>query len=222
MLLAIDTSSQVMSLALHDGRQIVYEATWRTHNNHTTELTPTIEDAFQRAGIAASDLTAVAVAQGPGSFTGLRIGLGVAKGLAEAQSLPLVAVPSLDIVAAAVPPGNAALVTAIQAGRGRVCAQRYRCVRDMWTPDGDAEITTWLVLVEAVERDTLFAGEIDDAGYRLLNETGRPTRIVPGAFALRRAGFLAELAWARVNAGDMDDPATVTPIYLNQPGAPRS
>lgn len=222
VLLAIDTSSQVMSLALHDGRQIVYEATWRTRNNHTTELTPTIETALEQAAIKASDLAAVAVAQGPGSFTGLRIGLGVAKGLAEAQQLPLIAIPSLDIVAAAVPAFNGPLVAVLQAGRGRVCAQRYRWARDVWVVDGDASITTWLALVESVEQETIFAGEIDEAGYGLLNETGRPARCVPGAFSLRRAGFLAELAWARFAAGDTDDPATVTPIYLNQPGEPRS
>ena len=207
-----------MSLALHDGRQIVYEATWRTRNNHTTELTPTIQTAFEHAGISAADLTGVAVAQGPGSFTGLRIGLGVAKGLAEAQTLPQVAIPSLDIVAAAAPGFGGALVAVLQAGRGRVCAQHYRWSHDVWTPDGEAAITTWLALVEAVEQETLFAGEIDDAGYQLINETGRPARCVPGAFALRRAGFLAELAWARIEAGDTDDPAVVTPIYLNQPG----
>lgn len=207
-----------MSLALHDGRQIAYEATWRTRNNHTTELTPTIQTALEHADMTAADLTAVAVAQGPGSFTGLRIGLGVAKGLAEAQALRLVAIPSLDIVAVAVPVSGGPLVAVLHAGRGRVCAQRYRSSRDAWVPDGEAAITTWLALVEAVEQETLFAGEIDDAGYQLLNETGRPARVVPGAFALRRAGFLAELAWARVEAGETDDPATVTPIYLNQPG----
>jgi hypothetical protein len=66
----------------------------------------------------------------------------------------------------------------------------------------------------------VFAGEIDETGCALLDASERPLTRLSGALALRRAGFLAELAWARVNAGDTDDPAAVTPIYLHQPGAP--
>jgi hypothetical protein len=79
-------------------------------------------------------------------------------------------------------------------------------------------ITTWEHQIEAVERSALFAGEIDDAGRTLLNASQH--RVAPGAVALRRAGFLAELAWARLNRNDTDNPATITPIYLHQPGVP--
>jgi hypothetical protein len=67
---------------------------------------------------------------------------------------------------------------------------------------------------------THFAGEIDDTGRALLLAHPDAAIIVPGAFALRRAGFLAELAWARIRQQDTDDPATLTPIYLHQPGVP--
>jgi len=220
VLLAIDTATQWMSLALHDGRQIDYEATWRTHNNHTVELTPAIRTALQTTGRSIRDLSAIAVAQGPGSFTGLRIGLGVAKGLALAQRVPLVAIPTLDILAAGVPPLGNTLLAVIQVGRGRICAQPFHWVRDRWTSAGPAQITDWARLLERVEGETLFAGEIDAAGRTLLDATDRPVRIAPGVFALRRAGMLAELAWDRVEAGETDDPARVTPIYLHQPGVP--
>ncbi len=220
MLLAIDTASQFMSLALHDGQQIWYEATWRTLNNHTVELTPTIQQALEHSGITAANLTCVAVSQGPGSFTGLRIGMGVAKGLAMARGIPLVAVPTLEIVAAGVPQFDGLLVTTLQAGRGRICAQRFRWQLDSWMPAAPAEITGWAQLIEAVDDETLFAGEIDENGHQLLDATERPVRIAPAAYALRRAGFLAELAWIRVEAEDFSDTATVTPIYLHQPGVP--
>lgn len=220
MLLAIDTSSQFMSLALHDGRQLFFESTWRTANNHTVELTPAIQQALAQTKVTLNDLTAVAVAKGPGSFTGLRIGLGVAKGLAMARSIPLVAVPTLDIVAAGVPVFDGTLIAVLQAGRSRVCAQRYRWRRDTWTPVGPSEITTWQDLIDIVEVETLFAGEIDDTGHTLLDATDHPVRIAPGAFSLRRAGFLAEIGWARVDADEVDEPASVTPIYLHQPGVP--
>jgi tRNA threonylcarbamoyladenosine biosynthesis protein TsaB len=218
LLLAIDTASQYMSLALHSGRQIELESTWRTANNHTTELVPAIRQALIQIGITTTDLTAVAVSQGPGSFTGLRIGMAVAKGLAAALDIKLVAVPTLEIVAAGVPQFHGSLVTVLQAGRGRVCAQRYHWHRDNWMVASPAEIASWETLINHVEHETLFAGEIDDTGHLLLDATEHPVRITPGAFALRRAGFLAEIAWARVDADETDEPETVTPIYLHQPG----
>jgi tRNA threonylcarbamoyladenosine biosynthesis protein TsaB len=218
LLLAIDTATRYISLALHDGHQIVYESTWRTFNNHTIELTPALRQALIQTRLAPADLTAVAVAQGPGSFTGLRIGMSVAKGLAMARQIPLVAVPTLDIVAASVPPFAGPLVAVLQAGRGRICVQRYRLNHDDWVSSGEAAVMTWEALVERVSEETLFAGEIDAAGQELLDATEHPVRIAPGAQALRRAGFLAEIAWTRLETDDADDPATVVPLYLHQPG----
>lgn len=220
MLLAIDTASRVMSLALHDGRSLHYEASWRSANNHTIELTSTIQAALAQARVAPGDLVAVAVAQGPGSFTGLRIGLGVAKGLALAQDLPLVAVPTLSILAAGVPVVDAMLVAVLQAGRGRVCAQLFAQSSNTWEPVAEPEITTWQDLIETIDSDTLIAGEIDDQGHTLLDNPARPCRRLAAAWSLRRAGFLAEIAWARFRAGQTDDPATITPLYLHRPGVP--
>ena len=218
MLLAFDTASRFISLALHDGHRLHLESTWHSANNHTVELAPAIQRALHQTGLAVTDLSAVAVAQGPGSFTGLRIGLGVAKGLAMAQRIALIAVPTLEIVAAGIPPASDDLVAVLQAGRGRICAQRFHWSGDRWTPAGQAVITTWEQQIDAVKRRALFAGEIDDPGRVLLN--AGQCSIAPGAVALRRAGFLAERAWARLRMNDTDDPATVTPIYLHQPGVP--
>jgi len=220
LLLALDTASRLISLALHDGSQLQFESTWYTANNHTVELAPAIRRALEQVGKRAADLTAVAVSQGPGSFTGLRIGLSVAKGLAEAQSIPLVAVPTLDIVAAGVPAFGGPLVAVLQAGRGRVCAQRYRGQDGAWIAAAPAEIVAWEALAAAVDQETLFAGEIDETGRSRLSAAAWPVRFASGAHSLRRAGFLAEIAWARLNAGPVGDPADVTPIYLHQPGVP--
>lgn len=220
MLLALDTASRFMSLALHDGGQLQFESTWYTANNHTVELTPAIRRAMRQVNIQASVLTAVAVSQGPGSFTGLRIGLSVAKGVAAAQSIPLIAVPTLDIVAASVPAFGGPLVAVLQAGRGRVCAQRYRWQDGAWFAAAPAEIVAWDTLAQAIEQETLFAGELDETGRIRLSAAAYPVQFVSGAHGLRRAGFLAEIAWKRLKAGDTGDPANVTPIYLHLPGVP--
>jgi tRNA threonylcarbamoyladenosine biosynthesis protein TsaB len=218
VLLAIDTASRMMSLALHDGRRLRYEATWHSANNHTIELTPAIQRALAQIDLAPADLRGIAVSQGPGSFTGLRIGMGVAKGLAMAYQIALVAVPTLDIIAAGTPFFEGNLLAVLQAGRGRICAQRYHWQGRAWTPIEDAAITAWKQQIETLDHNTLIAGEIDDHGYDLLQTTDRPVHLAPGAHALRRAGFLAEIAWRRIHQNTADDPARVTPIYLHQPG----
>ena len=138
-----------------------------------------------------------------------------------AHQIALVAVPTLDIMAAGTPFFEGHLLAVLQAGRGRICAQRYHWQDRAWTPVGDPVITAWQPQIEALAHQTLVAGEIDDDGAALLQTTDRPLQIAPGAHALRRAGFLAELAWRRIHQNAVDDPARVTPIYLHQPGVSR-
>ena len=101
MLLAIDTATRIMSLALHDGRNLLAEMTWHTANNHTAELAPAIQDILRRCDTTMTGLTAVGVSTGPGSFTGLRIGVALFAGaliLAATGVLPI----AVAIVSAAV------------------------------------------------------------------------------------------------------------------------
>jgi tRNA threonylcarbamoyl adenosine modification protein YeaZ len=154
MLLAIDTASRVLSLALYDGQQVRAETTWTTQNQHTVELMPAIQQLMDRASTAMTDLAALAVSQGPGSFNGLRIGFSAAKGLAFARHLPLFTIPTLDIVAAAQPPPHdplsTKLIAVVQVGRGRVCAGSYRYHWQngqvyRWIAQNDAQIVEWKI-----------------------------------------------------------------------------
>ncbi len=218
MLLAIDTSTRTLSLALHDGVQIEAELTWKSANYHTVELTPSIAAMLGRAKLTPADLKAVAVALGPGSFTGLRIGLAVAKGLALANKTPLLGVPTLDIVAASIGPEDIPLCAVIQAGRGRICAGRYQWREGEWHQAGEPVITTWEQLLAELESPTLFVGEIDAEGAKRLRRRRAKAFTIGPAAGLRRASFLAELGWERFKRNQVDDPATLAPIYLHQPG----
>ncbi|HRE29770.1 MAG TPA: tRNA (adenosine(37)-N6)-threonylcarbamoyltransferase complex dimerization subunit type 1 TsaB, partial [Anaerolineales bacterium] len=82
MILAIDTATRVISLALHRGDRLVAEHTWRTENVHTVELAPQVAVLLAQARVNPPELDALAVCLGPGSYTGVRIGLAYAKGLA--------------------------------------------------------------------------------------------------------------------------------------------
>jgi tRNA threonylcarbamoyladenosine biosynthesis protein TsaB len=102
LLLAFDTSSPAITVALHDGNQVVAEHTVIDARRHGELLAPGIAQVLDDAGKAASDLTDIAVGVGPGPFTGLRVGLMTARALADALPVQLHGVCSLDIVAAAV------------------------------------------------------------------------------------------------------------------------
>ena len=225
MLLAIDTATRLISLALHDGHTLAAESTWQTDQFHTAELAPQTALLLRRAGVEPGQLQAIAVAIGPGSYTGLRIGLGFAKGLSLAQGVPLVGVPTLDGLMRAQPPRGERALAVLQAGRGRVSAARYRwdTRRLRWEADGATRLLGWPALAaelaaEADGTDPLYlAGEIDAAGLELLRGLKGKVRLASPAQSLRRAGYLAEIGWERLRAGSPDDSSRLAPIYGASP-----
>ncbi len=222
MLLAIDTATRMLSLAVHDGTRILAEQTWQAPNNHTAILAPALAALVGHAGVTTGDVTALAVVQGPGSYTGVRIGVAMAKGLAAARGLPLVGVNTLDALAAGQPKYAGTLIAVVAAGRGRVIAGRYRWSYDSWVPRGEPRLLKWDALFETIDSAVTLAGEIDPNGHSAY-ETAceeRPDLTVhfaPPAHSLRRASFAAAVAWARLREGDPADfpAAQLAPVYMN-------
>jgi tRNA threonylcarbamoyladenosine biosynthesis protein TsaB len=217
MLIAIDTATEYASLALHDGFRVRGEHTWESPRRHTVELLPRLVAALKQLDISVEHLSGIAVTRGPGSFTGLRVGMAVAKGLALARGLPLVGVPTLDVVAAAQGRDRRPLCAVLQAGRGRICVAIYRWRDDEWQAKKEPRLTTWPALAEETTSPTLFCGEIDPVGADALGTLGELAVLLPAAARLRRAAFLAEIAWQRLNQGQTDDPTTLAPVYLQHP-----
>jgi tRNA threonylcarbamoyladenosine biosynthesis protein TsaB len=217
MLLAIDTATRAVSLALSDGQTILAESTWLTSNHHTVELTPALHDLLARAGVSPPNLTALAVTRGPGSYTGLRIGMSLAKGLALAASppLPIISIPTLDVTAAAQPHLADRLCAVAQAGRKRINAGYYRWGEDEgWQVDSEPFITEWGTLLETITGTWQVAGEIDPAGREAVSHRSQ-VLVAPLAARLRRAGYLAQLAYRKLSAGQPADPALAAPVYLS-------
>jgi tRNA threonylcarbamoyladenosine biosynthesis protein TsaB len=215
MILAMDTSTQWMGLALFDGAQVIGETIWQTHNHHTVELAPAIRDLLARCGLQPADLKAIAVALGPGSFTSLRIGLAVAKGMALALRLPVVGVPTLDILAAAEPASELPLAAVLQAGRGRLAVGWYAHVLGAWQPQGVAKVTTIEELSDAIHKPTLVIGELNARERQILARKRKNVLLASPAHSVRRPSYLAEIAWRRWQAGKVADVVTLSPIYLH-------
>ena len=218
MILAIDTATDWVGLALHDGASVLAEFGWRSRRTQTIELAPAVAQLWSRTGVAPSDLSAIAVAIGPGSYTGLRVGLALAKGIALAQKLPLVGVPTLDIVAAAVCRLETDLVVVAQAGRTRLWAGQYSW-RDKrgWESVDDPLLTNWDELLGRVQLAVAFAGEIGPAA-KLIRRANRSAVIVAPPASVRRAAVLAEIGRQRWKKGQTTDAAALAPLYGREPG----
>ena len=222
IILAIDTATRWTGLALHDGKTVIAEQGWRSVNTQTIELTPAIGQLLSRANVNAADLRAVAVAIGPGSYTSLRVGLAVAKGLSLAHQIPMVGVPTLDIAAASIGLRTGSLVVVVEAGRKRVIAGMYRWQEKKgWQASERPIIETWETLLFHLETSTTFAGEISPEAAKLIRATKKPFYLVPAAASVRRAGYLAEIGWQRMRQGLVDDAASLAPSYLRDPSGKR-
>ena len=215
MLLAIDTATRHASLALFDETGIISEQTWRSQNNHSVEMMPAIARMLSQQSIEPRSLTGVAVARGPGSFTGLRIGMSIAKGLCLALGIPIVAIPTLDIIAYAVGDPGGRVWAVLEAGRGRICVGAYHFERGLPVQ----EVETKLVRVSAwgvgADQPVLVAGEVSaELAQRLFEEPNADNIAISSlSGSLRRAGYLAELAWDRLLEGKVEDLDTLSPLY---------
>jgi len=222
LLLAIDTATRAASLALHDGARVRVELSWESLDHHTVELTPRIVGMLAQLEATVQDLTGIAVSLGPGSFTGLRVGVAVAKGMAMARGIKLMGVPTLDIVAHMMKDARLPVVAVLAAGRGRLCAARYQWNKNELVADGPAWLTTAQNLGTDWEQTTRVCGELDaEERHALKKRLGARIEIASPAASLRRAGYLAEMGWARLRTGQTDDPTTLVPIYIQTPsGSP--
>lgn len=220
MLLAIDTATRQTSLALYDQSRVIAETSWETRANHTVELMPQIARMLDDARVDKKDLRAIAVSTGPGGFTGLRVGISVAKGLAWSLRVPLIGISALDALAHAFAEQPLVIWAMLVAGRNRLAVAKYFPTNHRVMRTGDLMLLDPTSLVELAASENaraLFCGDLD----RTLEENLRARlgdRAVIGSPApnARRAALIAQLAWARLERAEFDDVSALAPIYLSQ------
>ena len=220
MLLAIDTSTAQVGLALYDGAQILSEMTWTTRQHHTTELAPALSGLLKRCGVTMDMVGALGVAVGPGSFTSLRVGLSLVKGIALARHIPVIGISTLDIIAAAQPAGKHPLAVVIQAGRKRIAVGWYKCLKNEWQAQGEVKGGTIDELADEIESPTYVAGELSSEDRSRLARKRVNILLASPVHCIRRPSILADLAWARWQKNEVDDAATLAPVYLHVEGTP--
>ena len=215
MLLGVDTSTQAVGIAIYDGSQILCEESWISRRFHTVELAKAVSENLSRAGLSTGDLDVLGVAIGPGSFTGLRIGLALIKGIAFTQQLPVIGVPTLDITARGVPPADQMLAAVLQAGRNRLAVGFYKAQDGHWLPEGELQNLSLEELVVKIDQPCILTGELSAEIRQILKDHKFIKPVVP-TLAMRSPKYLAELAWERWQAGDVDDVLRLKPFYLHK------
>jgi tRNA threonylcarbamoyladenosine biosynthesis protein TsaB len=216
MILAIDTATQYAGLALYNPDGLQAEESWYTGRNHTVELAPRLARMLKSARLNVSDLSALAVSIGPGSFTGLRIGLAVAKGLALPHKLPVIGIPTLEITAYPFRKQPLPIWAIAQAGRSRILAACYSPKEDDLQQLVEPFITTVEALAQRIDQPVLCAGEIDVQAAKTLRQNSHAkAHIASPADRLRRPGYLAEIAVRRLEDNAQDDPDALVPLYVS-------
>lgn len=215
-ILAIDTATPQGGIALWREGRLLTQALLSVHREHSKRLFVEIDAALATTRTQRSQLDAVAVTIGPGSFTGLRIGLSAAKGLCMALDVPLVPISTLAVLAARLPHVQPSVVTVLDARRGEVYAAVYdttdgvpRCL----TPPHTTTVPQ--LLVQWGGDDVLFTGDGIDAYPDELVAAG--VMLAPACVRAPDAAALAWLASHQLAAGQAADPASVEPEYLRTP-----
>ena len=213
--LGIDTSNGPLSIALVRDGYVLIEENATMNIRHSHRAMPVIERLFQEAGVTPKDLDAIAVSEGPGSYTGVRIGVTIAKTLAWTLNKPLIGVPSVKILAAPFYSVNGYVCPLIDARRNNVYTGLYRVhngrVEEVIS-ERHVSLEDWLQeLKETIEEPILFTG-IDVATYKntLLETFGEELLIAPKNFWVPRATDLVTLAMERT---EKDDVHTFVPEY---------
>jgi len=218
MLLAIDTSTGIASLALATDNEIISEMTWPCRSNHSVELLPRLEAMLKLARLSPAELGAIVVARGPGSFNGLRVGVSTAKALAFSLKLPLVGVSTLAAAAYSQAGAGLPVCALLPAGREEMAVALFQRRDGAWHVIKAEHLATIAALADTINTPTVFCGEFtQDVATELARRLGDNARIATPAACLRRAAYLAELGAAELRAGRAGDAATLQPLYLRRP-----
>lgn len=215
--LAIETATDSMGVALVDDRRVLASYELLADRPHAIELAGAVQRVLASGGAALEALEAIVVDIGPGSFTGLRIGLAFVKALSYPRKIPVVGVPSLDVLSAGVAQAATAVCPLLDAKQRKVYAAVYQPKDGVLTRASDYELLPVAELTRVVPAagPVLFLG--DGAGlYRAqLSELfGARATVAASEWWWPRAATLGRLGLERFRQGRKDDPQTLTPMYL--------
>ncbi|WP_242092668.1 tRNA (adenosine(37)-N6)-threonylcarbamoyltransferase complex dimerization subunit type 1 TsaB [Aestuariivivens sediminicola] len=210
-ILSIETATTNCSVALSEnGKTIVLKEDYNEGYSHGERLHVYIEAVLKESGLKKDELHAIAISKGPGSYTGLRIGVSAAKGLCYALDIPLISVPTLEALACQVDPSNGVIVPMLDARRQEVYAAVFD-VRHNQIRETQAQILDAVAFRDYLERDKVsFIGNGVEKTKALIHHSNAV--FIEGR--LPSANTMGRLAYDKYKKGDHEDVAYFEPYYL--------
>lgn len=214
---AVDTSSRSCSVAVVENSNLLAEIIKEDGETHSRHLMDMIKKVFELSGLAPLDIDCFAVTEGPGSFTGLRIGISSVKGLAAATGKPLVGISTLDALAAQVLPSPYMICSVIDARKGEVYSSRYRFIDGLIRKEMKEEVFLPDKAADGIGEPCLFIGN-GASTYRNIIEKilGNLAHFHPPFFNVIRASTVAFMGLKKFENNDTVDAALFAPHYIRK------
>lgn len=217
LILAIDTSTNIGTVAIYDNKKgVVGEITLNVKQNHSAITMTTIDTLFNLTGIDKKEIDKIAVSTGPGSFTGIRIGVALAKGLAYALKKPIAGINELDLLANTYS-GDKKVIAMLDARKERVFSGVYKKKEETFMLDGEYMAEELENILKTVDEETVFVGDGASAYEDMIKERlGDKCIFIKKSLNISRASLLAELA-----ENKEDNLFTLEPYYVTKSQAER-
>jgi tRNA threonylcarbamoyladenosine biosynthesis protein TsaB len=212
--LGIETATQICGVAITEDKQLLGEYRLNIKNVHSERLVGAIEKLLGDTNLQPKELQGIAVSIGPGSFTGLRIGLSVAKGMAFSLDIPLVAVPTLEALAWQAPINDGDICVLIKARAELVYFGRYQKQGESVTAKGDVRVIEATKLDGFAEPGSIFIGSGTEMAREIVEKLNG--RLLPSRYSLLSGFTIATLGTERLLRGEIEELRTVEPLYIQQ------
>ncbi|HEY9060083.1 MAG TPA: tRNA (adenosine(37)-N6)-threonylcarbamoyltransferase complex dimerization subunit type 1 TsaB [Pseudobacteroides sp.] len=217
--LAVDTSSTIAAVAIIENEVLLGEYFVNNKKTHSQKLMPMIKELTESLGLNPAEIDIFAASVGPGSFTGLRIGVTSIKAMAYALEKPVVSIPTLDALAYNYPASNAIICPIMDARNNQVYTAFYR-FKDQPLRESEymaLPIASLMQILIETEENICFVGDgVERHRDYLLNELGQKCSFAPHNLILNRASSVAQLALARAIDGKVESPVDMIPFYLRK------
>jgi tRNA threonylcarbamoyladenosine biosynthesis protein TsaB len=216
IILSLNTSTKQYSLAVSESETVLGEYLLSSGSSHFRDLMPCLDDLLEKTSLLPGQIEGVTVAIGPGSFTGIRVGLTIAKGLSQGLGIPIIGVPTLWALASQIPYATEDICPLVTSRKGEVFAALFRRDSDNHLTrieeDASLKVANLPVLIK---RKTIIIGNDYTAQGPLVTQyVGKNALLAPPNFWNLRASSIGALALQRLEQGNSDSVSELVPIYL--------
>jgi tRNA threonylcarbamoyladenosine biosynthesis protein TsaB len=224
IVLSIDSATESASCAILDNEKLLGEVSLNNKKQHSVVLMPLVDSLLKNLKLTIKDIDGFVISKGPGSFTGLRIGMSMVKGLSQGSNKPFASVSSLDALAYNMAYTEGIICPILDALRDNIYTALYSFENGILVKNTDymaLHIDELIELLKDQNKAVTFIGDAVDKFRDKLQESLQKVSFAPKHLNLARASSLGELGQKLLEDGVYDDLYTSAPIYLRKPQAER-